>query len=223
IGYSELLDEEVAELGQQQLQPDLHKIRAAGHHLLELINNVLDLSKIEAGKLELQLEDLHLPTLIDEVLGTAKPLIARNANVLEVQLDPDIGAIRADGMKLRQVLLNLLSNAGKFTQGGVLSLDVRGALRDGNRWLEFDVTDSGIGMTPAQLERLFLPFTQADPTTTRRYGGTGLGLAISRRLCGLMGGDILVASEAGKGSRFTVVLPANSALPEPFAVEVAQA
>ena len=224
IGYSELLGEEVAELGQAQLQPDLHKIRAAGHHLLELINNVLDLSKIEAGKLELQLEDVHLPTLIDEVLGTAQPLISRNANVLEVQVDPGIGAIRADGMKLRQVLLNLLSNAGKFTQGGVLYLDVRDAQRDGNRWLEFDVTDSGIGMTPAQLERLFTPFTQADPTTTRRYGGTGLGLAISRRLCALMGGDILVASEAGKGSRFTVVLPAQGARQEPFAAgEVAQA
>jgi len=123
------------------------------------------------------------------------------------------------------VLLNLLSNAGKFTQGGVLYLDVRDAQRDGNRWLEFDVTDSGIGMTPAQLERLFTPFTQADPTTTRRYGGTGLGLAISRRLCALMGGDILVASEAGKGSRFTVVLPAQGARQvEPFAAgEVAQA
>ena len=207
IGYSELVAEEVAELGQPQLQPDLHKIRSAGQQLLELINNVLDLSKIEAGKLELQIEDVDLQNLIGDVLDIARPLIARNANVLEVSVEPDLGAVRADGMKLRQVLLNLLSNAGKFTSDGLLSLDVRGAARDGVRWLEIAVSDSGIGMTPAQIERLFLPFSQADSTTTRRFGGTGLGLAISRRLCELMGGDIRVSSEEGKGSRFTVMLP----------------
>jgi len=207
IGYSELVAEEVAELGQPQLQPDLHKIRSAGQQLLELINNVLDLSKIEAGKLELLIEDVDLQDLIQEVLDIARPLIARNANVLEVSVEPHLGAVRADAMKLRQVLLNLLSNAGKFTKDGLLSLDMRGAARDGVRWLEIAVSDSGIGMTPAQIERLFLPFSQADNTTTRRFGGTGLGLAISRRLCELMGGDIRVSSEEGKGSRFTVMLP----------------
>ncbi|MGO4394395.1 ATP-binding protein [Variovorax sp. M-6] len=207
IGYSELVAEEVAELGQPQLQPDLHKIRAAGQQLLELINNVLDLSKIEAGKLELLIEDVDLEDLIRDVLDIARPLIARNANVLEVSVEPALGAVRADGMKLRQVLLNLLSNAGKFTRDGLLSLEVRGAARDGLRWLEIAVSDSGIGMTAAQVERLFLPFSQADSTTTRRFGGTGLGLAISRRLCELMGGDIRVSSEEGKGSRFTVMLP----------------
>ena len=207
IGYSELVAEEVAELGQPQLQPDLHKIRAAGQQLLELINNVLDLSKIEAGKIELLIEDVDLADLIQDVLDIARPLIARNANVLEVSVEAELGAVRADGMKLRQVLLNLLSNAGKFTRDGLLSLEVRGAARDGLRWLEIAVSDSGIGMTPAQIERLFLPFSQADSTTTRRFGGTGLGLAISRRLCELMGGDIRVSSEEGKGSRFTVMLP----------------
>ncbi|MDM0014414.1 ATP-binding protein [Variovorax sp. J22P168] len=208
IGYSELLVEEVAELGQSQLEPDLHKIRSAGQQLLELINNVLDLSKIEAGKLELTIEDVDLQGLIGDVLDIARPLIVRNANLLEVSVEPGLGAVRADAMKLRQVLLNLLSNAGKFTKDGLLSLEVRSAARDdGLRWLEIAVSDSGIGMTPAQIERLFLPFSQADSTTTRRFGGTGLGLAISRRLCELMGGDIRVSSEEGKGSRFTVMLP----------------
>ncbi|MET0543354.1 MAG: ATP-binding protein [Variovorax sp.] len=208
IGYSELLAEEMVELGQPHLQPDLHKIRAAGQQLLELINNVLDLSKIEAGKVEIVTEDIDLPRLIDEVLDIARPLIARNANTLELRVEPDIGTVRADSMKLRQVLLNLLSNASKFTQAGMLSLDARAASREGARWLEIAVSDSGIGMTPAQIERLFLPFSQADSTTTRRFGGTGLGLAISRRLCELMGGEIRVSSRQGQGSRFTVLLPA---------------
>ncbi len=212
IGYSELLEEEVVDAGQTQLQPDLRKIRAAGRQLSGLIDNVLDLSKIEANKFEIERVDVDLARLIDEVVDTTGPAVAKNENTLTLTVEPGIGVVRTDATKLRQVLLNLLSNAAKFTQAGRLRLDVR---RRPERGLVFEVSDSGIGMTPEQLERLFEPFTQADDTTTRRFGGTGLGLAISRRLCRLMGGDITVRSEAGKGSCFTVFLPLDEAGGEP--------
>jgi len=216
IGYSELLDEEVADIGQTQLQPDLRKIRAAGQQLLELINNVLDLSKIEAGKLEIHWEDVELAQLLREVVDTAHPLVLRKANVLTLDIEPALPPVRGDSQKLRQVLLNLLSNASKFTEGGQLNLKLRRRLQgedEAHDWLVFEVRDSGIGMTPEQIDRLFLPFTQADSTTTRRFGGTGLGLAISRRLARLLGGEITVTSTPGRGSCFTVTMPLIEAQP----------
>ena len=209
IGYSELLQDELEDAGDTRLQEDLRKIQASGRHLLGLINDVLDLSKVEAGKLELQLEPYDVDALIDEVITTAQPLMARNNNRMRIQRDGGCGVVQIDAPRLRQILLNLLSNAAKFTRDGDVVLNVRSPLhRDDRRWLTFIVTDTGIGMTDEQMARLFEPFTQADATTTRRFGGTGLGLAISRRLCRIMGGDITVASSVGQGSCFTVRLPA---------------
>jgi signal transduction histidine kinase len=212
IGYSELLQEELNDAGDTRLKEDLRKIQASGHHLLGLINDVLDLSKVEAGKLEIQLEPYDVDALIDEVITTAQPLMARNNNLMSVQRDGGCGVVHIDAPRLRQILLNLLSNAAKFTRDGLVVLNVRSPEnREDRRWLTFMVTDSGIGMSEEQMARLFEPFTQADATTTRRFGGTGLGLAISRRLCRMMGGDITVASAAGQGSCFTVRLPAKAA------------
>ena len=209
IGYSELLQDELEDAGDTRLQEDLRKIQASGRHLLGLINDVLDLSKVEAGKLEIQLEPYDVDALIDEVITTAQPLMTRNNNRMRIQRDGGCGVVQIDAPRLRQILLNLLSNAAKFTRDGEVVLNVRSPLnRDDRRWLTFLVTDTGIGMTEEQVARLFEPFTQADATTTRRFGGTGLGLAISRRLCRIMGGDITVASCAGQGSCFTVRLPA---------------
>jgi len=212
IGYSEMLQEEVAELGQTALSPDLEKIHTAGRHLLALINDILDLSKIEAGKTELYLETFEVRQMLDEVATTVRPLVAKNANTLVLETAPDLGAMRADLTKMRQVLLNLLSNACKFTDHGTVTVTASREGGDG-AWMAFRVADSGIGMTPPQLAKLFEAFAQAEASTTRRYGGTGLGLAISRRFCQLMGGDITVASEPGRGSTFTVRVPAAVADP----------
>ncbi|TWI07319.1 ATP-binding protein [Aerolutibacter ruishenii] len=209
IGYSELLQDELADAGDTRLQDDLRKIQASGRHLLGLINDVLDLSKVEAGKLEIQLEPYDVDALIDEVVTTAQPMMTRNNNRMRIQRDGGCGVVQVDAPRLRQILLNLLSNAAKFTRDGDVVLNVRSPLnREDRRWLTFIVTDTGIGMTEEQVARLFEPFTQADATTTRRFGGTGLGLAISRRLSRIMGGDITVTSSAGQGSSFTVRLPA---------------
>jgi len=203
IGYSEMLQEEVGDLGASQLVPDLQRILSAGKHLLSLINDVLDLSKIEAGKMELYLETFDVRSVVEEVTTTVRPLVAKNANRLEVTFGEDVGTMRADLTRTRQVLFNLLSNASKFTKEGLIRLEVE---REGE-WRVFRVIDSGIGMTMEQQQKLFEAFSQADVSTTRKYGGTGLGLAISRRFCQMMGGDIEVASEAGKGSTFTVRIP----------------
>jgi signal transduction histidine kinase/DNA-binding response OmpR family regulator len=209
IGYSEMLQEEAQDQHADSFVLDLQKIHAAGKHLLELINAVLDLSKIEAGKMELYLESFEVAPILRDVAAVLDPLAQKNQNRLEVRCAPDVGAMRADVTKLRQALFNLLSNACKFTERGVVSLAVtRETSADGDAIL-FAVSDTGIGMTPAQMTRLFEEFAQADATTTRRYGGTGLGLALSRRLCRTMGGDITVASEAGRGSTFTIRLPAE--------------
>jgi PAS domain S-box-containing protein len=213
IGYSEILQEEAVDDGNDSYVPDLQKIQSAGRHLLELINEILDLSKIEAGKMELYLERVDVGTLVDEVVTTIQPLVARNGNVLAVERPDDAGAMQADATKLKQVLLNLLSNASKFTEDGRIGLEVRREQGDTGDVVVFRVTDTGIGMTAEQCERLFQPFTQAESGTARRFGGTGLGLAISRRFCRLMGGDITVDSEEGVGSRFTVRLPADGAGP----------
>ena len=207
IGYSEMLQEEAQEAGVESFVADLEKIQGAGKHLLSLINDVLDLSKIEAGKMEFAAELFDVREMVEELATTIRPLVEKNKNTLAVQIGANAGSMHADLTRVRQVLLNLLSNAGKFCDGGTIALDVARANADGDEWIEFRVTDSGIGMTPEQLTRLFQTFSQADATTARRYGGTGLGLAISRRICQGMGGDIAVQSSFGKGSTFTVRLP----------------
>jgi GAF domain-containing protein/CheY-like chemotaxis protein len=226
IGYSEMLQEDAADLGAEQLTDDLKRINAAGKHLLELINAVLDLSKIEAGKMELYLESFDVAGLVKDIAAVIQPLAAKNANRLEVRCPDEIGAMRADLTKVRQALFNLLSNASKFTDRGTISLAVARETSEAQEWMVFSVSDTGIGMTPEQLTRLFTAFSQADAATTRKYGGTGLGLALSRRLCRMMGGDVTVESEAGRGSTFTIRLPARvaevSEEPVPTAVLVAE-
>jgi signal transduction histidine kinase/DNA-binding response OmpR family regulator len=207
IGYSEMLEEEAQERGMDELAPDLGKIHAAGKHLLTLINDVLDLSKIEAGKMELFLEDFEIRSLVLDVESTIRPLVEKNHNLLEVSCPADIGLIYADLTRVRQILYNLLSNAAKFTQEGTVALQVHAVRIQGEPWIEFAVADTGIGLAPDQQRRLFQSFSQADPSTSRKYGGTGLGLVISRRFAQMMGGDIHLHSELGRGSTFTVRLP----------------
>jgi signal transduction histidine kinase/DNA-binding response OmpR family regulator len=209
IGYSEMLQEEAEDLGNLDFVPDLQKIHGAGKHLLALINDILDLSKIEAGKMELFLETFDVRPVVEEVKATIHPLIEKNTNTLVVNCPPDIGHMHADVTRVRQVLFNLLSNASKFTEQGTVTLDVVRDEAPGGDWLTFRVADTGIGMTPEQLGRLFQAFTQADASTSRRYGGTGLGLVICRRFCQMMGGDVSVTSTEGEGSVFTVRLPAR--------------
>jgi signal transduction histidine kinase/CheY-like chemotaxis protein len=208
IGYSEILLEEADDLVRPELRPDLEKIRGAGKHLLGLINEILDVSKIEAGKMEVFLESFDVVALIADVRATVQPLMAKNGNTFEVRCDADLGTLRSDQTKVRQILFNLLSNAAKFTEQGRIRLAVRRTTRGGGYGLEFEVSDTGIGMTPEQMTGLFEPFSQADASTARNYGGTGLGLAITRRFCRLLGGDVTVKSEHGKGSTFLVTVPA---------------
>ncbi|HEY9423147.1 MAG TPA: ATP-binding protein, partial [Thermoanaerobaculia bacterium] len=205
IGYSEMLHEEAEDLGQDEFIPDLQKIHSAGKHLLGLINAVLDLSKIEAGKMDLYLETFDLARMVEDTAAVVQPLVVKNGNELRISCPEEIGSIRADLTKVRQAVFNLLSNASKFTKGGTINLNV--ACEKG--WISFAVSDTGIGMTSEQMGKLFQEFSQADASTTRNYGGTGLGLALSRRLCRMMGGDITVESEFGKGSTFTIHLPAE--------------
>jgi signal transduction histidine kinase/ActR/RegA family two-component response regulator len=209
IGYSEMLMEESTEDGFEHLSADLEKIRKAGKHLLTIINDILDLSKIEAGKMELSLETIDLPSLVGDIVATAQPLVAKNDNRLEVVHVTEAGTVYNDVTKLRQIIFNLLSNAAKFTSDGLITLMVRRETVDDQDWVEFVVTDTGIGMTPNQLRHVFREFTQADASTTRKYGGTGLGLPISRRFAQMMGGDISVSSQVSKGSIFTVRVPAK--------------
>jgi len=209
IGYSEMLQEDAADLGAGALVDDLGKINAAGRHLLDLINAVLDLSKIEAGKMELYLETFDVAGLVRDIAAVIQPLAAKNGNRLDVRCPEGVGTMRADLTKVRQALFNLLSNACKFTDKGTISLSVSREAAAGGARIVFGVADTGIGMTPEQLGRLFEAFSQADAATTRKYGGTGLGLALSRRLCRMMGGDVTVESEAGRGSAFTIRLPVD--------------
>jgi signal transduction histidine kinase len=208
IGYSEILIEDAQETGQAEAVPDLQRIRAAGQHLLALINDILDLSKIEAGKMELYLETFSVPEMIEGVLTTVRPLAEKNGNNLNFRGDHDLGAMHADLIKVRQALFNLLSNACKFTKEGTITLQAAREARNGRDWFTFSVSDTGIGLTPEQMGKLFEAFSQADPTTTRQYGGTGLGLAITKHFCRMMGGDVAVESEFGRGSTFTIYLPA---------------
>ena len=226
IGYSEMLKEEVEDLGQTGLKPDLERIRSAGKDLLGMINDVLDISKIEAGKMTLYLEEFEVSKMVGDVVATVQPLVMKNGNRLVLHCPADLGTMRADLTKVRQTLFNLLSNASKFTEKGTIRMEVKreqehdqererdqkrgqeGELSEVSRFT-FHVSDTGIGMTAEQLARLFQAFTQADSSTSRKYGGTGLGLAISRKFCHLMGGELTVTSEYGKGSTFNVTLPAE--------------
>ena len=238
IGYSEMLQEDAADAGQDDMVPDLQKINSAGKHLLALINDVLDLSKIEAGKMELYIETFEVAAMLRDVVGAIQPLTQKNQNALEVRCAANIGTIRADLTKVRQSLFNLISNASKFTNQGRITLNARRELKDASKdatqnqplhgtgqagsetdtdwkdsdwkdsdWIVFEVTDTGIGMTEAQMGKLFQSFAQADASTTRKYGGTGLGLAITKRFCEMMGGSIGLKSEVGKGTTFTIRLP----------------
>ena len=216
IGLTDMMVSNAPRFGTEKAAEPLRRVNRAGKHLLDLINQVLDLSKIEAGKLDLNLETVKIPPLIDEVVGTARGLAEQNKNRLIVECAPDIAPLLVDPLRLRQILLNLLSNACKFTKGGEVSLRVSPVSIEGRNWLDFAVADTGIGMTPEQVNKLFEEFVQADQTTARNYGGTGLGLAITRKLCRMMGGDALVTSEIGKGSTFVARLPASPATPAPI-------
>jgi signal transduction histidine kinase len=206
IGLTEMMVKNAARFGTEKALEPLQRVNRAGTHLLGLINQVLDLSKIEAGKLELNPQTLQLAQVINEVIGTAGQLAEQNKNRLVVDAQENLGTLTADPMRLRQILLNLLSNACKFTKQGEVALRARRVV-DGRDWIEFAVADTGIGMTAEQQAKLFEEFTQADSSTARQYGGTGLGLAITRKLARMMGGDVTVTSEPGKGSMFTVRLP----------------
>jgi signal transduction histidine kinase/DNA-binding response OmpR family regulator/HAMP domain-containing protein len=204
IGYSEILQEDAADKNDKAAIDDLRKIEGAGRHLLGLINNILDLSKIEAGKMDIFVEPVDIQALVKEVLSIVKPLADKNENVVEVVCSADIGNFRSDQTKVKQCLLNLMSNANKFTSKGVLTLTVA---REQDTQVCFKVSDTGVGMTEEQLGRLFQAFSQADASTTKRFGGTGLGLAITKRFCIMLGGDVTVESMHGKGSTFTIRLP----------------
>jgi signal transduction histidine kinase/DNA-binding response OmpR family regulator len=214
IGYSEILQEDAVDLGQDNLVADLKKIESAGRHLLGLINDILDLSKIEAGKMDIYLEDVEIVPLLEEVRSIIVPMAEKNGNALEYRLADNLGSMRTDRTKLKQSLLNLFSNGSKFTENGRLTLNVQRFETD-KPMVSFAVSDTGIGMTEEQLGRLFQAFNQADASTTKKYGGTGLGLAITRNFCQLLGGNVTVTSKPGEGSTFTIVLPDSTVAPAP--------
>lgn len=207
IGYSEMLEEDAEEEGALEFSADAHKINTAGKHLLAMINDIMDLSKIEAGRTDLYIENFSVEQLIEDVSGTIQPLVNKNENELIVEVEEGLGEMTADHTKVRQSLFNLLSNASKFTKKGQIILKVRSMDLYGKEAIAFDVFDTGIGMSEEQQERLFQAFTQADSSITRKFGGTGLGLTISQHFCEMMGGKISVESQPGKGSRFTILLP----------------
>ena len=210
IGVSEMLYEEVEDRGQAEFSEPLQRVVRAGRHLLGLIDEILDLSKIEAGKIELHLQNFDIASLIDETLETMTPAAEKNNNRLVVDRENSLGSMFADETRVRQVLINLLSNACKFTQDGEIRIGATRVRSSDGDWVELSVSDSGIGMAPEQLSRLFKEFSQADASTTGKYGGAGLGLAISRRFCKLMGGDISVTSTPDVGTTFTVRLPVRN-------------
>jgi hypothetical protein len=208
IGYSEILEVEAESTGNADIIPDLSAIKQAGLHLLSLINNILDISKIEAGKAELYLEEFELSTMIRDTVAIIQPVIAKNGNQLIVEgMEQSAGKIINDLTKFRQVLFNLLSNAAKFTSRGTITLQVERFYQQETEWLRISVHDTGIGMTPEQAAVIFEEFTQAEASTARKYGGTGLGLPISRHFCNMMGGDIAVRSMPGEGSTFEILVP----------------
>ena len=209
LGYSEILIEEAGDIGHPELQTDLRKIHASGKHLLSLINDILDVSKIEAGRMELFIETFDLAPLLSDVAETVRPLVEQGGNTLRTDFQEPLGTLKADPGKIRQILFNLLGNAAKFTERGTISLECRRETEAGIDRIVFRVADTGIGMAPDQVAKLFQPFVQADASSTRKYGGSGLGLAITKHFCRMMGGEISVESEPGKGSSFTVRMPAD--------------
>ncbi|MCI0505957.1 MAG: ATP-binding protein [Gammaproteobacteria bacterium] len=218
IGYSEIIEEEAADLGYTQLTPDLRKIHSSGKHLLALINEILDLSKIEAGKMETYIEPVHIRKVVTEIADTVDSLIKRNNNRLVLNVQRHLNVMHTDLTKLRQVLYNLLSNASKFTENGTITLTIDQYYVQNQHWISFVVEDTGIGMTEEQCSRIFSVFSQADSSTARRFGGTGLGLAISQNFCKIMGGGISVKSKVGEGSTFFVNLPLTASISENRAV-----
>jgi two-component system sensor histidine kinase/response regulator len=212
IGYSEMLEEETRESGEVGTVRDLQKIQSAGKHLLSLINDILDLSKIEAGKMGLHLETFDVPQMIEEIVSTVKPAVSKNNNTIQLEVAKNAGKMRADLTKVRQILLNLLSNSCKFTDHGIIALKVDRITSDHQDWVQFQVIDTGIGITAEHTQNLFREFSQADSSISRKYGGTGLGLAITHRFIQIMRGRISVDSKPGQGSTFTVQLPAEVAL-----------
>lgn len=228
IGYSELLIDDVVEMGHENLESDLRRIHRAGTHLLGLISDILDISKIEAGKMDLRYEQFDLAPMLSDVELTVAPLATQNGNRFEISYDGQPATLFADPVRVRQILVNLLGNACKFTNQGTITLRILTDTQDGDSrgilqpfdFIRFDVADTGIGMTSEQLVRLFQPFTQADDSTTRKYGGTGLGLALSRHFCQMMGGTIEVVSTSGTGSTFTVRLPLRN--PEDVSAEASE-
>ena len=211
IGFCEILLEDAADTGDAAL--DLQKIRSSADHLLTIISDVLDLSKIEAGKMDINVEQFPVAEVVDSVMTAVSAQVEKNHNTLKLRCPRELGTIKTDRTKLHQILSNLLSNACKFTQEGRIELTVQLTYADAHRWFEFAVVDTGIGIAPETLERLFAPFTQADSSTTRKYGGTGLGLAISRHYARMLGGDIHVRSTPGEGSTFTLKLPVEAVDP----------
>ncbi len=209
IGFSEMLITDAEMDGKTDSVEDLKRINSSGRHLLSLINDILDISKVEAGKMELHLENFELSGLLKEVTDAIRPLVANKENNLVVERVEKVSAMRADVIKVRQCLFNLLSNANKFTSKGEVKLTLRSFVDDGETWVAFDVRDSGIGISPEQMTRLFKVFSQADESTSRKYGGTGLGLALTKQFCEMMGGTVTVQSELGKGSTFSIVIPAR--------------
>ena len=209
LGYSEMLSEDACAVGHETMAADSKKINAAGKHLLNLINDILDLAKIEAGKMQLYLDEFEVAQLVTEVAATIEPLVVKNGSVLQLHNATDLGSMRADMTKVRQALLNLLGNAAKFTSDGHITLTSSRAKRGSRDWIILQVADTGIGMSDEELGRLFQDFSQGDASTTRKYGGTGLGLSISKRFCKMMGGDLSAISAVGVGSEFTIELPAE--------------
>ncbi|MBL4664741.1 MAG: hypothetical protein JKY23_02095 [Nitrospinaceae bacterium] len=215
IGYSELLEEVADELKiEEEIGPDLNKIHSSGKHLLAIINDILDLSKIEAGKMEFFSQNCDLESLTNEVSHTLQPVINKNSNTLKINLDKDLGSISIDITRLRQVLFNLLSNACKFTEKGEITFTVSRKTIRKLDWINFTISDTGIGMDTDQVEKLFKSFSQVHSGNIQKYGGTGLGLAITKRICEMMGGDIFVESKPNEGSTFSVHLPAVMPTPE---------
>ena len=215
IGYSEMVEEEALENGwHEEIGSDLQRIKEAGVHLLKLINDILDISKIEAGKMELFFEPCDISTLVEDVVSIISPTVQKNFNILSVECDSQLEPLSTDVTKLKQILLNLLNNATKFTKEGSISLKVKQNVSNNQKNIEFEIIDTGIGMTPEQIKKLFQNFTQADSSTTKKYGGTGLGLAISKRFCEMMDGDISVESQLGVGSIFRINLPIREEMPQ---------
>lgn len=222
VGYSEMLQEEAADRDLDSFGDDLGKINASGRHLLALINDILDLSKIEAGKMELYLENFDIRALIDDVAATIQPMVDKNSNEFRIECAADLGGMRSDQVKVRQALFNLVSNAAKFTHEGSITLNAERERMDDADWIVFRVADTGIGLSPDKMVRLFQDFTQADASTTRKFGGTGLGLALTRRFCQMMGGDVTLHSVDGEGSTFTIKLPATVIEAKPDSDDLAE-